>query len=935
MRAIWLLFSLLSTIFILFYSKAFSFDYNDGVEELYHMNEDSVLSGNYLASWYDPDSNNYFILNGTWNYGTAIIKTTDPSNPVRIVNFRGGGGIHQDVKVIGDYAYIATFGWYSNIRNLYILHMQSEYPYYDTNNVVTIPFADDAGYTLGTTCDTIPLGGDHTIFGADGRLYVTEGYNEDDVIEVAILDVSATPAAPKIVGLIDTTGIEADFNGAHSVCAVGDTIYTSQWRGGMYRIVVDPTNDYSVISWGKILYNSYRRGVDNSDPLLGQYEDSLWVIDWHPLHAPYYDPCGYCDPEPCSCWVHYVKPGSHSNYLAPDGYLLACDEGNTDQRWSNQQDTMACILRVFDTADFDTLLDTVTVYGALDVIWSNTSPYLEYSVDISEMDGSTWPAETPCPDNCECSPEDSIAYGILGIHDVTVYGSLGIAAYYSFGIHIIDVSDPTDLKYRGGIAHSVGPMDNAEVDAYAVFMDNAGYIYQSGSGGLYIYRYGVSGVITSNTSYSGDIYIYDTLTVASGVTLTLDAGTHVYMFENALLKVNGSLVANGSSSDSVKFIALGGGPGPGSWQGIYVSSEANSTLSYCLIENCDIGIEMRTDSDVGMSNCSVDNCDTYGIYNYKGYLKLVDSDISANGICGVYGENAVDTVVNTAFDGNESYGIWIDGTTASNEDSYLLGNLIKHTSGEDGSQYGIYVEENDYLNIDSCIVKYYDQGGVLLDNSEPEITNCDIVGDEYYGIYSDNNSFPNITETVFDSLVIGLKALNGNANLGIHPDTSNNAFYLCSSYFVYFGSMLSMSRDSLMAEDCWWNTDDPEAGKFYVDNSRLRRIDYDPYLENDPSPKLSVPLPLEFTAHQNYPNPFNPSTRISFSLEKPGNTIVNVYNILGQKVVTLADDYLEAGDHSVIWDGKNESGSPVASGVFFYTIQSGDNFASKKMLLLR
>jgi len=163
-------------------SPAFAFDYNVGMEELYHMQEDSVLSGAYLGSWYDPDSNNYFVLNCTWNYGTAIIKTTDPDNPVRITNFKGNGGILQDVKVIGDYAYIAAWGWQNEIyRYLYILHLQSESPYYDTANVETIYFDDFASYTLGTSCDTIPLGGDHTLFATEEHLYVCEGYSIDGV----------------------------------------------------------------------------------------------------------------------------------------------------------------------------------------------------------------------------------------------------------------------------------------------------------------------------------------------------------------------------------------------------------------------------------------------------------------------------------------------------------------------------------------------------------------------------------------------------------------------------------------------------------------------------------------------------------------------------------------------------------------------------------
>jgi len=111
---------------------------------------------------------------------------------------------------------------------------------------------------------------------------------------------------------------------------------------------------------------------------------------------------------------------------------------------------------------------------------------------------------------------------------------------------------------------------------------------------------------------------------------------------------------------------------------------------------------------------------------------------------------------------------------------------------------------------------------------------------------------------------------------------------------------------------------------------------YSPYRTSAP-PKIIFdnPLPLEFTLNQNYPNPFNANTTISFSLDMPAGTIVTIFNILDQKVATPVNEYMDVGSHSVIWDGRNSSGSAVASGVYFYTIQSGDHFDSKKMLLLR
>jgi hypothetical protein len=89
-------------------------------------------------------------------------------------------------------------------------------------------------------------------------------------------------------------------------------------------------------------------------------------------------------------------------------------------------------------------------------------------------------------------------------------------------------------------------------------------------------------------------------------------------------------------------------------------------------------------------------------------------------------------------------------------------------------------------------------------------------------------------------------------------------------------------------------------------------------------------LPQAFELRQNYPNPFNPATTIDFSLGKAMNVKLTVFNILGQKVSTLVDNRMEAGPHTVIFDGKK-----LASGVYFYRLEAGNFVSSKKMLLLK
>jgi hypothetical protein len=94
-------------------------------------------------------------------------------------------------------------------------------------------------------------------------------------------------------------------------------------------------------------------------------------------------------------------------------------------------------------------------------------------------------------------------------------------------------------------------------------------------------------------------------------------------------------------------------------------------------------------------------------------------------------------------------------------------------------------------------------------------------------------------------------------------------------------------------------------------------------------------LPKQYSLSQNYPNPFNPSTEIAFAMPKAGEVRIDVINMLGQTVKTLTSGVRAAGNHRVTWDGTNEHGNDVSSGVYFYRIVSNDYTTSKKMVLLK
>jgi len=94
-------------------------------------------------------------------------------------------------------------------------------------------------------------------------------------------------------------------------------------------------------------------------------------------------------------------------------------------------------------------------------------------------------------------------------------------------------------------------------------------------------------------------------------------------------------------------------------------------------------------------------------------------------------------------------------------------------------------------------------------------------------------------------------------------------------------------------------------------------------------------VPDSYSLLQNFPNPFNPSTMIEYQITKPMRVKLNVYDVQGRFMRELVNEEKSSGSYSVIWDGKDNSGNLVASGTYFYKIQSGEFIQVKKMTLLK
>jgi len=116
---------------------------------------------------------------------------------------------------------------------------------------------------------------------------------------------------------------------------------------------------------------------------------------------------------------------------------------------------------------------------------------------------------------------------------------------------------------------------------------------------------------------------------------------------------------------------------------------------------------------------------------------------------------------------------------------------------------------------------------------------------------------------------------------------------------------------------------------------RLKQIDTDGSFLYSEILKVEKTTPKYYVLNQNFPNPFNPTTSISYQLAEDTHVSIKIYNGLGQEIKTLVDENKTAASYSIYWDGRDNLGNPVVSGVYLYQIHAGNYFCCKKLILMK
>ncbi|HXF49297.1 MAG TPA: right-handed parallel beta-helix repeat-containing protein [Verrucomicrobiae bacterium] len=485
----------------------------------------------------------------------------------------------------------------------------------------------------------------------------------------------------------------------------------------------------------------------------------------------------------------------------------------------------------------------------------------------------------------------------------------------------------------------------------------------------------VSGDICRNSAWGpGGVNVNGDVRIKPGTTLTIEPGTTIslqsnYDFEKAgvdtgkceiIVEGGGQFVVKGTQANPVKFISsrTEDSAGTNDWQGIVIKPGGVFACSNAVIRHAYAGIEDSSVFNHTIQNVRIGRCKMYGILavdtdslTIRGCrVDSVNSEPGGTGIKVHSGNSAkgaklIADTVRFCY-----YGIINSNNPGPIDSCLVLGDSTATLVSVTGILHG-GGEAPYYLTVANTTVNGYFSGQHFYNFilGRASLSNCYFSTNQGsprspVGIRNYRGKLLKVrTSSIYEWGLYGVLTDHFDAvpDLGVYPsDDGYNGLYTSmggSSWkFVYDSDCGSCSTPIIKAENNQWYTAPP--------SSRFSpNVDRNPYLPVEPPPKLIAQqerekenLPKPIMLYQNYPNPFNPTTLIRFNLEKPERVNLEIFNILGQKVRTMVPgEELAAGPYTFLWDGKDDRGSPVSSGAYFYKLRTPTFLKSKKMMLVK
>lgn len=468
----------------------------------------------------------------------------------------------------------------------------------------------------------------------------------------------------------------------------------------------------------------------------------------------------------------------------------------------------------------------------------------------------------------------------------------------------------------------------------------------------------LSGIWTPDNCYC----LVEDASIIHNTTLTIEPGTLVRFMGQYTLTVVGTLIAEGTETDSIRFTSGNRRPFEGDWASIsFIASEADASIfEHVIVEYAEIGISLHYTA-----------------------LHITNSRISDN-FCGIEVIEAAPVIDGNYITSNYEYGINIHDNspcTVSNnlffdnhEDIFIVtyapplitGNTFISAQAKAIRCYGATAEISYNRFINNPV-------GIIMHESYPLIHHNLFCGPGESGVWDFSNyNMPQIHSNTFCNLTYGLRSVNS-----YDFPVMNNVFYgnetaiyaypeaASAQYNLFHYNVtdyLGASPDGFGITD-YINANSDPCDQYYnifmsPDFANPQEIDFmltelspcidagnpDP-LYNDPDDTISDIGAFYFNhivtienneitqpvcSFSSYPNPFNPETTIDYELAEAARIRITVYNIKGQKVAELLDEEKETGNYSLIWNAED-----CNSGCYFIRCISGPNSQVRKVLLLK
>ncbi|MFQ5770533.1 MAG: FlgD immunoglobulin-like domain containing protein, partial [bacterium] len=186
-------------------------------------------------------------------------------------------------------------------------------------------------------------------------------------------------------------------------------------------------------------------------------------------------------------------------------------------------------------------------------------------------------------------------------------------------------------------------------------------------------------------------------------------------------------------------------------------------------------------------------------------------------------------------------------------------------------------------------------------------------------------------EMISEDILLRWSTATETENLGFHMFRSISKD---DDYVKITAELIPGAGNSAEAHTYSYIDRDVKPGNSYY--YKLADVDFNGIMEfHGPISVTLEALPTEYSLAQNFPNPFNPETNIRFAMKEAGEVTLNIYNLQGQLVRSLVSDHREAGNYSVMWNGADNSGRLVASGIYIYKFEVNRFKDTKRMVFLK